>query len=83
MLGQGEQLMKLSPLHILVAVAVLCFVCAATVRLHHVMAAARAMECSAMLHGVEEGTLVPLTKDASIEIGACMLQFNQPIGEDG
>lgn len=46
------------------------------------MAITRARECSEMLHGYAEGTLVPLTKDASVEIGACLLQFNQPIGDD-
>jgi hypothetical protein len=43
----------------------------------------RAVECSRLLHEVREGTKVPLHKDASVEIGACLLQFNQQIaGED-
>lgn len=50
---------------------------------HHWALESRATQCSQLLHGYEAGTIVPLTKDASVEIGACMLQFNQPIGEDG
>ena len=50
--------------------------------LHHWALESRATECSALLHGYGAGTIVPLTLDASVEIGACMLQFNQPIGED-
>jgi hypothetical protein len=40
----------------------------------------RAMECSKLLHGYKDGTIVPLTDDASLEIGACLLQFKQPLG---
>ena len=39
----------------------------------------RAVECSQMLHGYQAGTLVPITEDASVEIGACLLEFNQPL----
>ena len=39
----------------------------------------RAVECSQMLHGYKAGTLVPITEDASVEIGACLLEFNQPL----
>jgi hypothetical protein len=40
----------------------------------------RATHCSQLLHGFNDGTIVPLTDDASVEIGACLLQFNQPLG---
>lgn len=35
----------------------------------------RATECSEMLHGTVEAT--------SIEVGACLLQFNQPLTTGG
>ena len=47
---------------------------------HHWALESRATECSALLHGFNDGTIVPLTDDASIEIGACLLQFKQPLG---
>ena len=39
----------------------------------------RAVYCSTILHRYQAGTLVPITEDASVEIGACLLQFNQPL----
>ena len=39
----------------------------------------RATECSELLHKVSNDTLSPLTEDASVEIGACLLQFNQSL----
>ena len=53
----------------------------ATANARHVEA--RAQECSELLHGYEDGTIVPLTDSASVEIGACLLQFNQPLGGGG
>lgn len=39
----------------------------------------RARECSRLLHGVDNATLTPVHNDARIEVGACLLQFNQQI----
>ena len=39
----------------------------------------QAVHCSRILHGYKEGTLIPLTEDASVEIGACLLRFNQQL----
>ena len=44
-----------------------------------IMETQRATLCSRILHKVGNGTLVPITEDASVEIGACLLQFNQQL----
>ncbi len=43
----------------------------------------RATECSELLHKVGNDTLTPLTEDASVEIGACLLQFHQIVPTSG
>ena len=58
----------LSSLVLLSAAAIML---ALTVNAHHDMAEARATECSEMLHETIEAS--------SIEVGACLLQFNQPL----
>jgi len=39
----------------------------------------KATECSRLLHGYADGTMVPITEDASIEIGACVLLYGLPL----
>ena len=69
----------MSRLTLIMVMCALALILALTVRLNHTLAESRAMHCSRILHGYSAGTLVPLTKHASIEIGACLLQFNQPL----
>ena len=65
--------MKPNVMHWLAAALAVAMV---TLLLHYVAEKGRATECSKMMHGT-----IPAT---SIDIGACLLQFNQPLvtGDD-